>query len=143
MSNKKPMTKKELLAHLKLHLAVQQPDVEQCWLEGYEQSQLGIVEAANPYPSKSIEYRYWNDGWWAAAYGEAPLFTTKSEFFKPGARNPKEAHIARPTLAAARNNATTANAREWSQMIGLRMIELIIATIIAVAGYQLVEFAFV
>ncbi len=72
-----------LLPYLKLQLSVSNPPLEDCYLEGYEASNLEFSEEDNPYEPHSMESQYWLDGWWAGFYGEAPcleLFAKKDEF---------------------------------------------------------------
>ena len=57
----------------KLLLELKQPDLEDVWLEGYEQSQATTIEE-NPYLPETPEYQFWREGWWAAFHGEAPFF---------------------------------------------------------------------
>ncbi len=49
------------------------------WLEGYEDCQQSFDSVSNPYLENSIEYDYWEDGWWAAFYDEPPLFTLEGD----------------------------------------------------------------
>lgn len=67
-------TDKYAESHVKLQLNASLHDVEDCWRQGYEQSANEVDESANPYQAGSKAHQYWQDGWWAAFYGEEPLF---------------------------------------------------------------------
>jgi len=75
MSGEIAMREHSLVPDLTLRLNIEHPALEDVWLEGYKNAEKNITEAANPYCRGSSEYRYWREGWWAAFYGEEPLFS--------------------------------------------------------------------
>lgn len=60
----------DILPYLRLKLSIDQPTLEDCWLDGYNVARKEGDEDANPYSEDSIEYQHWNQGWWAGFYGE-------------------------------------------------------------------------
>ncbi|MFC3908858.1 transmission trait enhancer LetE [Legionella dresdenensis] len=65
----------EILSHLKLRLNIEHPDLEDCYIDGYESAVAELDEEANPFSAGTSEYNQWQEGWWAGFYGEEPLFT--------------------------------------------------------------------
>ena len=62
------------VAQATLLFEIENPNYDELWLEGYEDGLASNQEEANPYPEDSTAYHYWSEGWWAAFYGEEPLF---------------------------------------------------------------------
>ncbi len=139
------MDQKQILAHLTFQHAVRNPDVEDCWREGYEKGfdsdQLDDIDALNPYKKDSIEYQYFDEGLMAGLYKEQPRFAV----------NPTKA--AQQTALADVQQATTAakkpapslweQTRNWIYATAYRLLGLGAAAIMAIVGYQLVDFAFI
>lgn len=71
------MNETHLLAMLRLQLNVMHPDVEECYVEGYEAAIRGFDEQENPFLSGTRENNHWADGWWAGFYGEKPALALK------------------------------------------------------------------
>jgi ribosome modulation factor len=63
-----------LLPHIKLRFNIDHPSYEECYLFGYECGLSEVSEEDNPFQAHSKEADQWIEGWWAAAYGEEPLF---------------------------------------------------------------------
>ncbi len=59
--------------YVKLQLNINFPDLEDCYLEGYEAAQQELGEELNPYSECSAAFEQWQEGWWAGLYNEAPL----------------------------------------------------------------------
>ena len=63
-----------LLPHIKLRFNIEHPNLEECYVHGYECAQGEICEAENPYRLNSTESDHWLEGWWAGFYGEQPVY---------------------------------------------------------------------
>lgn len=68
------MHTKNVLGYSKLALHLNNPDLDDVWLEGFEAASSLQDETSNPYQKDNSEHEYWSQGWWAGFYGEAPLF---------------------------------------------------------------------
>lgn len=79
-----------LLPDIKLRFNIDHPNLEECYLYGYECALAEISEEENPYHEGSLEYEQWADGWWAGFYGEKPLFDL-TEIAPEGETDQKEA----------------------------------------------------
>lgn len=64
-----------LLPHIKLRFNIDHPSYEECYMFGYECAVSEVGEEENPFREGSREAEQWLEGWWAGAYGEAPLFS--------------------------------------------------------------------
>ena len=65
---------KQVLAHLKLQFNISHPSLEECYAYGFECFKSELGDEYNPYTEDSLEYEYWQQGWWAGFYGETPLY---------------------------------------------------------------------
>jgi hypothetical protein len=65
---------KHILADIRLKLQIENPDYEDCYVDGYACGLAELEEDTNPYAMDSIEGQYWSEGWWNAFYQEKPLF---------------------------------------------------------------------
>jgi len=67
---------RQVTGELKAILHMQQGSVslEEAWMEGYHQAGLEMAETENPFTANTQEHTYWQEGWWAGFYCEAPLF---------------------------------------------------------------------
>jgi len=63
-------------AHTRLHLSIQKPYLEECYLDGYHLAQAEVEEGANPYKAGSSEYEQWAEGWWDGFYNRTPIYQT-------------------------------------------------------------------
>lgn len=63
-----------LLSDLKLRFNIEHPNLEDCYVFGYQCAIADLEESENPFTEGSAEYQQWMDGWWAGFYGEEPLF---------------------------------------------------------------------
>lgn len=63
-----------LLPHIRLKFNIDHPSYEECYMFGYECANSEVSEEDNPFREGSQEAEQWLEGWWAAAYGEKPLF---------------------------------------------------------------------
>lgn len=57
------MNTENYLGYLKLLLAINKPDYEECWINGYEHALHQTLDN-NPFTTNTPEYRYWSEGWW-------------------------------------------------------------------------------
>jgi len=91
-------THDEIVSRARLLLNIQMPDLEECWQEGYESQIRDVDETSNPYAEHSTEYYHWSEGWWAACYGEAPIYNLASDqsMMVQEAANEAEMPIATP-----------------------------------------------
>lgn len=62
------------LSDLRLKLHLDNPNYEECYVDGYSFALAQLNENFNPFPMNSIEAQYWSEGWWSAFYEEKPLF---------------------------------------------------------------------
>lgn len=111
----------ELLSHMRLHFHVQHPSYDEVWLEGFDEGQNEFNEEDNPYPEDSMAYQFWNDGWWAAFYGEAPLFNIVCE-------SAREIPIVRTEHVPAEVSLTSENKTKAHEPFGFtRFVQLVVA----------------
>lgn len=68
-----------LLPHLRLQLNIKHPELEDCYVDGYECALAEIGEEENPFAENTPEHEHWQEGWWAGFYGEQPLFADAME----------------------------------------------------------------
>lgn len=131
------MDDKQILAHLRLHLAAQMTDVEQCWQEGYDSCGQNLDATDNPYEQSSKEYHYWNEGWWCSYYNEDPVFNERmATDFNLVTEHVVDIH---PHVAKTKTSPII----DFIKIAGLRLLEFSTALMITVAGYQLVDLAFI
>jgi ribosome modulation factor len=62
------------LPDIKLRFNIEHPNLEECYIYGYECALANIGEDENPYRSGSKESENWIEGWWAGFYGDKPLY---------------------------------------------------------------------
>lgn len=111
-----------LLPYLKLHLNVNCPTVEECYVHGYESALAEIDESENPYPVGTRSHEHWQEGWWAGFYGDAPCFDLND-------------------LNAHEENAANDQAfQENSESFFIKLLEISgMIVVSAFVGYQLIE----
>ncbi len=129
-------TQSNVLAHSKLQLNIDVPDLEHCWLEGYEALESGSEEEGNPYGESSSEFLQWQTGWWAAFYGEEPLYDYEG--------NVKD--MAPAMLGViSKSNAVAANEDEWisqsTKHWAARVAKVAGVIAASIAVYELVDLA--
>lgn len=61
------------LPDIKLRFNIEHPNLEECYIFGYECALANIGEDENPFSSGSKESEHWIEGWWAGFYGDKPL----------------------------------------------------------------------
>lgn len=71
--------KDSLLPYLKLRFNLDHPDLEECYMDGYESAKADLSEQTNPYREGSREYEHWEEGWLAGFYDEAPIYPLEKE----------------------------------------------------------------
>lgn len=49
-------------------------ELEKIWMAGYAHGKHNESESKNPFPTTTVEHRYWAEGYESGTYGEAPLF---------------------------------------------------------------------
>ena len=127
-------TQNNALVHSRLQLNINVPELEHCWLEGYEASDVGSEEEHNPYSEGSCESEHWITGWWASFYGEEPLYD-----YEGNVKNMSEANIGviSPSQTVAANEAEwlSASTRQWAKRVA--KVAGVIAASVAV--YELVD----
>ena len=82
--------KDDILADIRLKMQIENPDYEECYVDGYACGLAAIDEQSNPYASDSIEGQYWTEGWWNAFYGEQPLFSLEGANIEKAQPKPHE-----------------------------------------------------
>ena len=117
-------TDESLVAEAKLLLEIDNPNYDEVWLEGYEESLADIEESANPYPEGSKEFEYWSEGWWAACYGEEPLFDY-------------EGHVVGSTETAAPKQAEPAAPKHRIRTLGQVMSGVLFGSALAAVTMDL------
>ena len=63
-----------VIPDLKLKFNIEHPNLDECYLYGYECARAEVEETENPFTEGSSEYYQWSEGWWDGFYGEEPLF---------------------------------------------------------------------
>lgn len=63
-----------LLSAIHLLFNLQHPDLEECYLSGYEAAFTGFNEDDNPYVKGTKEFNFWLEGWWTGFYQEESWF---------------------------------------------------------------------
>ena len=81
------------LSNLKLKLHIEQPNYEDCYVDGYACSLVHLSEAINPFQSGTKEAMYWAEGWWNAFYGEKAFFNLDGVKIKESQPNPQEHRV--------------------------------------------------
>lgn len=67
-----------LLPDIKLRFNIEHPNLEDCYVFGYQCAQNEVNEEENPFRDGTQEHEYWAEGWWAGFYGEEPIFDVNS-----------------------------------------------------------------
>lgn len=70
---------KSLLPHIKLRFQIENPDLEDVYLHGYESASNDISEEENPFVKGTAAFEHWLEGWWAGFYGEECLYDKLSD----------------------------------------------------------------
>lgn len=94
----------QVLPHVRLQFHIQHPSLEECWEEGRVAEFSGYDESDNPYPENSSKAQHWQDGWWAACYGEvdkAQSLSTEADH---------------DTSAVAKSCQPAANEPQWNEV---------------------------
>lgn len=129
-----------ILANSKLLLHIQFPDLEDVWLEGYEDAMAKVDEMTNPYPIGTIEHFYWSDGWWSATYEEAPLFnldgSTVDSHAKPGEIIEINFRQAKKPLSAHASNEANLAKSDWKNVAKITA-SLLVGGAVASVAYDL------
>ncbi len=58
----------------RLSLEAHYPSLEEVWYEGVIMAKNNGEALENPYPKDTLEYRSFEDGWWAYTLDESPLY---------------------------------------------------------------------
>ena len=98
--------KDDILADIRLKMQVENPNYEECYVDGYACGLADIDEATNPYAVDSIEGQYWTEGWWNAFYGEKPLFSLEGANIEKGQPKPHEHKVADFIISFLESNAS-------------------------------------
>ncbi len=67
-------TTSEIYPYLKLKFQLDNPNLEDCYLEGYKNALIDMTEDNNPFHQGSRESEQWLEGWWTGFYGNEPLY---------------------------------------------------------------------
>ena len=86
--------KDDILADVRLKMQVENPNYEDCYVDGYACGLAELGEELNPYSIDSIEGQYWTEGWWNAFYGEKPLFNLDGANFDKSQPKPNDHKVA-------------------------------------------------
>ena len=120
---------KEMLPHLRLQLNIKHPNLEVCWLDGYEMAQEDLAEDENPYPENSKEFDYWSQGWWAGFYHDEKIFSCDvseiKTLSKVSVKNASEFFAANEAVWSA------SNLKKWAGR-AVKVAGVIAATVVAV-----------
>lgn len=65
----------DAIALMRLKLNIENPNYEECYVDGYACGLASLTEESNPFVQDTVESEYWSDGWWDATYEQKPLFT--------------------------------------------------------------------
>ena len=65
----------QFVADLRLKFNVENPNIEECYVDGYSSALSEMNESDNPYPAESKAAEHWLEGWWDGLYGKQPLFS--------------------------------------------------------------------
>lgn len=69
-----------LLPYVKLHFNLNHPNLEECYIDGYETAKAELDEEDNPYAVGTLEHEQWQEGWWAGFYEEEPALQLNDSF---------------------------------------------------------------
>lgn len=117
-----------LLPHIKLRFNIDHPSYEECYLFGYECGLSDVSEEENPFKKYSQEAEQWLEGWWAAAYGEEPLFDLTgldmedAKMFQGAAANDQQYHYKHSFLSLV---LEIGGAIAASAIVGYQLLELV------------------
>ena len=136
----KEHTTEHTLPHAKLHLHIQTPTLEDCWLDGYESAKHDIAEGHNPYRPSSKECEFWGDGWWAGLYDEKPLFDLAGHVYpEEEVEKPKLAEVI-PITRAVEKHPEKWMSDEKKRLLK-RTVQLATAIFVAAAAYEIADIA--
>jgi len=131
------MNDEQILPHIRLKLALDNPDWQECYAEGYEMARAEVPESENPYEADSSEHEFWQDGWWDGFYGEAPKFEITANQLPGSAQHTQSTSVMREQ-AANEGSWTAVIHHHWA--IRAAQFAGAIAASAAVA-YQLLDIA--
>ena len=112
--------KNDILADLRLTIQLENPDYEECYVDGYACSLADVPENMNPYMLDSVEAQYWTEGWWNAFYEEKPLFTLEGVNMKAQPK-PHEHHVSDYIITFLEISGVLA----VSSLLGYQILELV------------------
>lgn len=116
----------DILPHVTLRFNIENADLEDCWVEGYQCASAEIDEEQNPFEADTAEYQQWNQGWWAGFYGEEPIYAVSTD----------TSFEELPVDAANEESWQKIQTKSWLGKV-VKITGAIAAT--AVIGYQLVD----
>lgn len=115
------------LPDIKLRFNIEHPNLEDCYIYGYECALSNIGEDENPFISGTKESEHWIEGWWAGFYGDKPPYELSD----------KEAGLSEPT------SLTSANDQLFHENVGhffATVMEITgIIVLSAVVGFQIID----
>ncbi len=121
------------LANVKLLFAIQSPNLDDVYLEGYEASLANLSEATNPYKQGSKLHQFWEDGWWDAFYEETPAFMP--------AIDKSKAHVVANVNVVAANDATIAGQEPAQESLYRLIFNVLVALCATMLIYTVYDFA--
>lgn len=126
-------TTDDILSHVKLQFHVNNPNLEECWADGYALAQAGIVEEDNPYEEGSAEHEQWSQGWWAGFYEEAHLYEALE------GKHLQLARIVQQTVQPAANEPRwlTPRVKKWAT----RTLQMTSAVVVLLMVMELTDLA--
>ncbi|GAB4391616.1 MAG: transmission trait enhancer LetE [Gammaproteobacteria bacterium] len=126
----------EILARARLQLHIELPDLEECYVDGYESANHKLQETDNPFKEGSSEYQFWADGWYDGYHKAQPLFTLNKrlDHQKHLQTSEHEVEIVENPVIKLSNNST--DTQHTHKIWLTRTIQVAVALAAAVAAYQ-------
>lgn len=114
----------DILSDVKLNFNINYPNFEECYADGYANALAGLSETENPYLLNSKENEQWLEGWWAATFGEEPLYSYADD-----------EHVEQP-IEAANDHIYHGNISTFFT----KLLEITgVLAVSAIAGYQVLD----
>lgn len=129
----------DILPYVRLRFNVDNPSLDDCYLDGYEAAKHKIDEDDNPFELSSLENEYWMQGWWDHFYGNKPLFQCASNE-EERARQPtienSEAACNDPTFYGKEGKEATVSAHHSRMTLVAKVAAAVAATFLS---YQVID----
>lgn len=125
----------DVLGDVRLQFNIQNPTLEDCYVDGYELGQAETAEDSNPYQEGTTEFQSWADGWWAGFYGEDALFDLAGNVTAESAEQQTEIEL--PTTAANEAQWEVDRRKLWIK----RTAKIAAILFVAAAAYEVADMA--